>query len=331
MRAVGIKNGKGKADALFIEDGVLDPVLDKDKILVRIKAFGLNRMDTMQREGNYPALPHWGDILGVEFGGEVEQLGPDCTNQFKQGDRVFSLAYGGAYSEKICVSEKMLMHMPPNMSFEEAAGTPETYFTALQAVSLLGDMQPGKTALIHAGASGVGLSAIQIAKTLGASKVFATAGSDEKCEKCKSVGADVAINYRTTDFAEVVKKETDSRGVDLIVDMVGKDYWSKNISIAAIDCRISIVAMLSGGTVDGFELGQLLRKRIWLMGTTLRARDPAYQVNLRNTFVEKILPALKDGRAKTVIDKVYDWHDVAEAHKRMEGNVNAGKIICTVS
>lgn len=331
MRAIGIKSGKGDADALFIEDGVPDPKVEKDKILIRIKAFGLNRMDTMQREGNYPALPHWGNILGVEFGGEVEQLGPDCTGNFKKGDRVFSLAYGGAYSEKIAVSEKMLMHMPSNMSFEEAAGTPETYFTALQAVWQLGNMQPGKTALIHAGASGVGLSAIQVAKTLGASKVFVTAGSDEKCNMCKSVGADVAINYRTTDFANVVEKETNGKGVDLIVDMVGKDYWAKNVKCAAIDSRISIVAMLSGNKVDDFDLGMLLRKRIWLMGTTLRTRDASYQVDLRNTFVEKILPALKDGSAKTIVDKVYDWKDVAEAHKRMEANVNAGKIICTVS
>ena len=330
MKAVGIKNGKGDADALFIEDGIPDPTPKEGEVLVRIRAFGLNRMDTMQRQGNYPALPHWGNILGVEFAGEVEQLGQSCT-QFSKGDKVFSLAYGGCYAEKKCVSEKMLMRMPPNMSFEEAAGTPETYYTALQAVDLLGDMQPGKTALIHAGASGVGLSAIQIAKTLGASKVFATAGTDEKCQICKSVGADVAINYRTTDFAEVVDTETGGRGVDLIVDMVGRDYWSRNIQIAAIDCRIAIVAMLSGGKIEDFDLRQLLPKRIWVMGTTLRTRDAAYQINLRNRFVEKILPALSDGTAKTIVDKVFDWNDVSEAHKRMEANTNAGKIICTIS
>ena len=330
MKAVGIKDGKGDANALFIEDGIPDPTPKEGEVLVRIRAFGLNRMDTMQREGNYPALPHWGSILGVEFAGEVEQLGQGCTH-FSKGDRVFSLVYGAAYAEKKCVSEKMLMRMPPNMSFEEAAGTPETYFTALQAVDLLGDMQPGKTALIHAGASGVGLSAIQIAKTLGASKVFATAGTDEKCKICESVGADVAINYRNTDFAQVIEKETGGRGVDLIVDMVGRDYWSRNIQIAAVDCRMVIVALLSGSKIDNFDLRQLMPRRICLMTTTLRTREAAYQVNLRNTFVEKILPALSNGTAKTVVDKVFDWKDVSEAHKRMEANINAGKIICTTS
>ena len=301
MKAVGIKDGKGDANALFIEDGIPDPTPKEGEVLVRIRAFGLNRMDTMQREGNYPALPHWGDVLGVEFGGEVEQLGQGCT-QFSKGEKVFSLAYGGCYAEKKCVSEKMLMKMPDNMSFEEAAGTPETYFTALQAVYLLGDMQPGKTALIHAGASGVGLSAIQIAKTLGASKVFVTAGTDDKCQICKSVGADVAINYRTSDFAEVIDKETDGRGVDLIVDMVGRDYWNRNVKIAAVDSRIVIVALLSGSKLDDFDLKHIMPRRICLMTTTLRTRSSAYQVNLRNTFVEKILPALSNGSAKTIVD-----------------------------
>jgi NADPH:quinone reductase-like Zn-dependent oxidoreductase len=260
----------------------------------------------------------------------VEQLGPDCAGDFSKGDRVFSLAYGGAYAEKICVSEKMLMHMPPDLSFEEAAGTPETYYTALQAVDQLGEMRPGKTALIHAGASGVGLSAIQVAKTLGALKVFATAGTDEKCRMCESVGATVGINYRTTDFASVVEKETDERGVDLIVDMVGRDYWSRNVQVAAIDARIAIVALLSGGKFE-IDLRQLMGKRIWITTTTLRTREPDYQIDLRNTFVKKIMPAFKDGSAKTIVDKVYDWKDVSEAHKRMEANLNAGKIICTIS
>ena len=331
MKAVGIRNGKGDANALFIEDNVPDPIVEKDKILVRIKAFGLNRMDTMQREGNYPARPHWGDILGVEFGGTVEEIGPDCGNDFKVGDRVFSLVYGGAYAEKVSVSEKMLMHMPENLSFEEAAGTPETYYTALQAVDLLGDVQKGKTVLIHAGASGVGLSAIQIAKTLGASKVFATAGSDEKCKICESVGADVGINYKTTDFATVIEKETNGKGVDIIVDMVGRDYWARNIQIAGVDSRIVIVAMLSGGQIDDFNLRQLMGKRIGILTTTLRTREVDYQINLRNRFVERMLPALANGEAKTIVDKVYDWKNVSEAHKRMEANANAGKIICTIS
>lgn len=164
MRAVGVRNGKGNADALFIEDDVPDPQPVSDKIVVRIRAFGLNRMDINQREGRYPypIPPHWGNIIGVEYSGIVEALGPDCKQDFQAGEKVFGLAYGGAYAQKIAVSEKMLMRMPEKLSFEEAAGAPETYFTALQAVHLLGDLQPGKNVLVHAGASGVGLSAIQV-------------------------------------------------------------------------------------------------------------------------------------------------------------------------
>ena len=330
MRAISVRNGKGSADALFIEDGIPDPQLDKSNILVRIKAFGLNRMDLRQREDNYPysLLPQSGKIMGVEFSGVVEAHGPDCMSDFSEGERVFGLAYGGAYAEKICVSENMLLHMPENLSFEEAAGVPETFFTAVQAVHLVGDMQPGQNVLIHAGASGVGQSAIQIARLGGAAEIFITAGTDDKCELCRSLGANVAVNYRTTDFAEVVKQKTGGRGVDLVIDLVGKDYWHKNMQVAAMDSRMVVVAAMSGSKIEDFNLRDLMNKRIWLMTTTLRTRDTSYQEKLRDTFVEKIMPHLANGRAKVVVDKVYPWTKVSDAHKRMESNANAGKIIC---
>jgi putative PIG3 family NAD(P)H quinone oxidoreductase len=329
MRAVRVQDGAGNADALYIDNNVQEPQAVDNRILVRVKAFGLNRMDTMQREGRYNR-PEWGDILGVEFSGIVEKLGPDCSADFKIGDQVFSLAYGGAYAEKICVSEKMLMHMPSNLTFEEAAGAPETIFTALQAIHLVGAMQPGANVLIHAGASGVGMSAIQLAKVGGASKVFATAGSDEKTEMCRSVGADFAINYRTTDFAKVVEEAVGANGVDLIVDMVGRDYWDRNVRLAAMDSRIVVVATLSGSVIEGFDLRDLMSKRIYIMTTTLRTRSAAYQIQLRDYFVEKVMPHLSTGKVKTIVDAVYPWTRVAEAHKRMESNINSGKIICTI-
>jgi NADPH:quinone reductase-like Zn-dependent oxidoreductase len=242
----------------------------------------------------------------------------------------------------------MLMHLPPTLSFEEAAGIPEvgyvtptafvfirligqTSFTAIQAVHLVGNLQPGQSVLIHAGASGVGQSAIQIAKVGGASKIFTTAGSDEKCELCRSLGADFAVNYRSgEDFSEVVKRETNGRGVDLIVDLVGRDYFHRNMASAAMDSRMVLVAALSGSKVDDFDLRALLNKRIWLMATTLRTRAADYQGQLRDLFCEKILPHIESGEVKTTVDKVFSWTHVSDAHKRLESNVNAGKIICLV-
>jgi NADPH:quinone reductase-like Zn-dependent oxidoreductase len=207
----------------------------------------------------------------------------------------------------------------------------QTFFTAIQAIHLVGGLQPGQNVLIHAGASGVGQSAIQLAKVHGANKIFATAGSDEKCKLCKDLGADFAINYRSSeDFAKVVARETNGRGVDLIVDMVGAAYWAQNIESAGLDARIVIIASLSGSKIPDFDLSQLQRRRIGLLTTTLRSRDPDYQLTVRNFFHDNVLPHLVTGKIKTTIDKVYSWKDIVDAHKRMEASTNAGKIICQV-
>ncbi|KAL4898145.1 putative quinone oxidoreductase [Aspergillus ambiguus] len=335
MKAVGIKNGKGSADDFFIED-VPDPVANGDHILVRIHSFGLNRMDIMQREDRYPypLLPESGKILGVEFSGIVEAKGPDCKSDFQIGQRCFGLAYGGAYAEKISVSESMLMHMPDGVSFETAAGFPETYFTAVQAIHLIGDLQPGQSVLIHAGSSGVGQAAIQVARCGGASQIFVTAGSDTKCELCKSLGADFAINYRTcgkNDFAEVIRQETGGKGVNLIIDLVGQSYWHRTTAAAAMDSRIVIVAAMSGAIIEKFSLRDLMNKRIWLMTTTLRTRPAEYQRKLRDVVVEKALPYFSRGEMKVTVDEVFPWGEVGNAHKKMESNNHAGKIICNVS
>lgn len=238
--------------------------LSLDITMLTLKA--QNRMDIMQREDRYPypLLPESGKIMGVEFSGVVDAIGPQCQRDFKSGDEVFGLAYGGAYAQKIAVCEKMLMHKPSNLSFEEAAGIPETFFTAIQAVHLVGNLQPGQTVLIHAGASGVGQSAIQVAKLGKAAQIFTTAGTNEKCELCKSLGATIAINYKEKDFAEVISSATDGRGVDLIIDLVGRDYWDRNTATAAMDSRIVLVAALSGSHVEKFDLRALLNKRLWV-------------------------------------------------------------------
>lgn len=198
----------------------------------------------------------------------------------------------------------------------------------MQAVHLVGQLKKGQSVLVHAGASGVGLAAIQVARMGGASKVFATAGTDEKCEICRQSGADIAVNYRKDDFAEVLKNETDG-GINIIVDMVGRDYWHRNTALAALEGKIVIVANLSGSKVDDFDLRPFIGKRLSVQGTTLRNRTPEYQNNLRDSFVEKCMPHF-DGLMKIQIDKVFPWTQVIEAHKRMESNVNAGKIICTI-
>ncbi|KFY45748.1 hypothetical protein V494_00794 [Pseudogymnoascus sp. VKM F-4513 (FW-928)] len=332
MRAIGIKNGRGNADAFFIDDNVPDPIASSGRILVAIKAFGLNRMDIMQREDKYPypLLPESGKILGVEFSGLVEEVGPNCTSNFKVGDKVFGLAYGGAYAQKISVSEKMIMHIPDTMSFETAAGVPETYFTAIQAIHLVGGLEPGQSVLIHAGASGVGQAAIQVAKLGGASKVIVTAGTDAKCDLCRSLGADVAVNYRTEKFADVVERETAGAGINLIIDLVGQSYWHANTASAAKEGKIVLVAAMSGSIIEGFDLRALLNKRLWVLATTLRTRDSTYQGKLRDKFVEVALENLKAGRMQITVDKVFPWSEISEAHKRMEANTNAGKLICVV-
>ncbi|KFY69255.1 hypothetical protein V496_00389 [Pseudogymnoascus sp. VKM F-4515 (FW-2607)] len=332
MKAIGIKNGRGNADAFFIEDNVPDPIASSGRILVAIKAFGLNRMDIMQREDKYPypLLPESGKILGVEFSGLVEKVGPNCTSNFKVGNKVFGLAYGGAYAEKISVSETMIMHIPDTMSFETAAGIPETYFTAIQAIHLVGGLEPGQSVLVHAGASGVGQAAIQVAKLGGASKVIVTAGTDAKCDLCRSLGADVAINYHTENFADVVERETGGAGINLIIDLVGQNYWHANTASAAKEGKIVLVAAMSGSIIDSFDLRALLNKRLWVLATTLRTRDSTYQGKLRDKFVDVALDNLRTGRMRITVDKVFPWGNIAEAHKRMEANTNAGKLICVV-
>ncbi|KAJ4370047.1 hypothetical protein N0V83_005811 [Neocucurbitaria cava] len=216
-----------------------------------------------------------------------------------------------------------------SLPWTEAAGIPETYFTAIQALHLVGQLQKGETVLIHAGASGVGQAAIQIAKYGGASKIITTAGTDEKCKLCKDLGADVAVNYRNENFQDVVEKELGGKGVNLIIDLVGQNYWHQNTACAAMEARIVLVAAMSGSMIEGFNLRALLNKRLWVLATTLRTRDADYQGKLRDKFVEVAMEHLSERRMRVTVDKVYDWKEVGQAHKRMEANVNAGKIICT--
>lgn len=328
-----IKGGKGPISALFVNPDTPKPNPSAGQALVRIRAFGLNRMDLIQREGHYPLPPQAGPILGVEFSGTIASFGgAENHGDFSQGDEVFGLAYGGAYAEYIAVSTKMLLPKPAALSWEVAAGIPETWITATQALFFVSGIESlkGKNVLWHAGASGVSIAGIQLSKRAGAAKVFATAGSKEKCEFIeKELGADKAFNYRDEDWSNGILDATDGHGVDLIVDFIAGDYVQKNLDCAAREGHIVQLGAMGGAVLKEVNVAQLLYKRIRWEGSTLRARDTEYQGRLRDKL-EEYEPEFVDGNLKVYVDKVFKMDEIQEAHALMEKNVSRGKIICTV-
>jgi putative PIG3 family NAD(P)H quinone oxidoreductase len=301
--------------------------------VVRIKAFGLNRMDLLQREGQYPVPPQAPKTLGVEFSGVIDTVASQGSRDFKAGDEVFGLAYGGAYAEYIAVSTYMLVHKPRSLSWEEAAGIPEAWFTATQALYLVGEFAKGKSVLWHAGASAVSIAGIQLALGDGASAVYATAGSKEKCEfVVKELGATKAFNYRDQNWSREILKATDGKGVDLIIDFVGATYFQGNLDAAARDGRIVNLGFLGGTKLpEGTDLGAFIRKRLRFEGSSLRSRDEKYQGHLRDMLVEHALPKFEKREYKLFVEKVFPWEQVRQAHELMETNQTKGKIICTIA
>lgn len=245
-------------------------------------------MDLLQREGMYPVPPQAPKTLGVEFSGVIEELASESESGFKKGDAVFGLAYGGAYAEYIAVSTHMLVHKPDELSWEECAGIPETWITALQAMYMVAEYKPGQSILWHAGASSVSIAGIQLSKADGAGKIFATARQDEKCRFCEEkLGATKAFNTTTQDWAEEIMKATDGKGVDIIVDFIGGDYFGDNLNVAAKDARIVNLAVMGGmKTKGGEDLSNFVRKRVRFEGSSLRSRDEKYQGKLRDQMVE---------------------------------------------
>ncbi|KAI1107137.1 quinone oxidoreductase putative [Jackrogersella minutella] len=330
MNAVDIKGGKGPATSLFINSQTPKSEPKEGEALVRIKAFGLNRMDLIQREGRYPLPPQAPATLGVEFSGIIESLGSGSHGDFQVGNPVFGLAYGGAYAEFIAVSSKMLLHKPDSFTWEMAAGIPETWITATQALHLVGEFAPGKTVLWHAGASGVSIAGIQLSHDSGASAVYATAGTDEKCRFIeRELGATKAFNYKTQDWANEILEATGGKGVDLIVDFIGASYFQKNLVVAARDARWVALGMMGGTKLNGVDYSMLLYKRVRLEGSTLRSRDADYQGHLRDKLAEYI-PHFESGKLRVLIDTVLPMDDIIKAHQLLEENKTTGKIICTV-
>jgi len=336
MRAIDIKNGKGPIENMFINSSVPVPQISSTQALVKVKAFGLNRMDLLQREGLYPLPPQAPETMGVEFSGTIEELAAGSERDFKKGDEVFGLAYGGAYAEYIAVSTHMLVKKPQELSWEEAAGIPETWITATQAMYLIGHFKPGKSILWHAGASSVSISGIQLSLGDKASAVYATARSDEKTSFCTSeLGATAAFNSTKTDWAEEVLKATDGKGVDIIVDFIGPEAFAANLRAIAKDGIIVNLATLSGPKLkpefEQPDMTLFFRKRARFEGSGLRSRDEEYQGKLRDQLVEHALPKFKDGSFKVFVEKVFPWEKIQDAHGQMARNETKGKLICTIS
>jgi tumor protein p53-inducible protein 3 len=326
MKAVIVKQ-PGGVDQLALAE-VPTPEPRQGELLVRVRAAALNRADILQREGNYPPPPGASEILGLDMAGVVERAGRGCKG-YQEGDRVFGLLPGGGYAQFAVIPEDMAMPIPGHFNFEQAAAVPEVFLTAFQTLFWIGGLQEEETVLIHAGGSGVGTAAIQLARETGAT-VLTTTGTDEKCERCRGLGALRAINYRTEDFAAAVLEQTQGAGVDLILDFVAAPYWEKNVSVLRTDGRMVLISLMGGSIAERVDLGQIQKRRLQITGTTLRGRPAEYKIRLTQEFSEFGLKRLAEGRLKPVIDGIFPWEQVADAHARMEANLNVGKIVLTV-
>ncbi|XP_068754762.1 quinone oxidoreductase PIG3-like [Montipora capricornis] len=310
-------------------DTVDKPVAEKTKVLIRTHFTALNRADTLQRRGLYPPQPGESDILGLEVSGVIEDVGEDCVGKWKKGDGVMALLGGGGYAEYVAVDEGLVMHLPDSCKLSDSAAIPENWLTAYQLLHSLGKVQSGEVVLIHAGGSGVGTALIQLSCLAGA-RAFVTAGSEEKIKKAESLGARGGFNYKTGDFSSWVESVSEGQGANVILDCVGSSFWEQNIKSLAIDGRWIVYGLLGGGNVTGNLLGNVLRKRASIIGTTLKSRSLAYKKELVKGFIENVIPYFANGTLKTVVDSVIPMEEIQRAHKRMESNENIGKIIIQV-
>ena len=304
-----------------------DPVAGTGEVLIRVAASGVNRPDVLQRKGAYPPPAGASDLPGLEVSGTI--VGGDTSAMaaagFKLGDRVCALVAGGGYASLCVAPVGQCLPAPAGLTDVEAASLPETFFTVWSNVFDRARLQPGETLLVQGGTSGIGVTAIQLAKAAGAT-VIVTAGSDEKCAACVALGADHAINYRTHDFAAEVKRLTEGKGADVILDMVAGDYVAREVNCLAEDGRIVIIAV-QGGVQSGFDAGLVLRRRLTITGSTLRPRPVAFKAQIARALRENVWPWIEAGRVRPVIYKTFEAADAAQAHALMESNQHVGKIV----
>ncbi len=304
-----------------------DPQAKAGEVLIKVAAAGVNRPDVLQRKGNYPVPPGASDIPGLEIAGTITALGQDVSG-WKVGDAVCALVAGGGYAELCTAPAAQCLPLPKGLSMIEAASLPETCFTVWSNVFDRARLAPGETLLVQGGSSGIGVTAIQMAKAFGHT-VFATAGSEDKCQACVRLGADRAVNYKTEDFGAVLKEATGGKGVDVILDMVGGDYVDRELKLLADDGRIVLIAFL-GGMKSTVSLNEILRRRLVLTGSTLRPRPIAFKGEIARNLREKVWPKIESGAFKPEIFKTFALADAAQAHALMESSQHIGKIVLTV-
>ena len=325
MTAISIRT-PGPPEVLVPEERAV-PQPGEGEILVKVAAAGVNRPDVMQRMGQYPPPKGATDIPGLELAGEVVALGPGAT-RWKVGDTLTALVVGGGYAEYCAVPEPQALPIPAGLSMAEAAAMPETFFTVWHNVFERGALTAGETILVHGGSSGIGTVAIMLAKAFGA-RVFATAGSPEKCAACRRLGADLAINYRNEDFVAAAKAATADKGVDVILDMVGGDYIERNYDVAAVEGRILQIAFLRGHSAK-VDFRPMLAKRLHHTGSGLRPRSVADKGRMARAIEDKVWPLVAAGRVRPVIDSTFPLAQAAAAHARLESGQHIGKIVLTL-
>lgn len=303
------------------------PAPAQHQVLIQVAAAGVNRPDLLQRQGAYPPPPGASPILGLEVAGTIVEMGDEVKN-FRAGDAVCALVTGGGYAEYCLASASCCLPIPDGFSLTEAAALPETFFTVWSNVFERGRLAPGETLLVHGGGSGIGTTAIQLAKAFG-NKVYVTAGSADKCQRCLALGADAAIDYRQQDFVESIHHLTEGKGVDVILDMIGGDYFPRNLKCLATDGRLLQIA-IQNGMKNEINLWAIMAKRLTVTGSTLRARDDAFKANIARQLRDKVWPLLEAGKIRPVIDSIFPLADAEHAHARMASNQHFGKIILEI-
>jgi tumor protein p53-inducible protein 3 len=324
MKAIVVKE-PGRPEDLVLE-GVPDPELAADGLLVDVHAAALNRADLLQRRGLYPPPKGETEILGLECAGTVAEVGAQ-VDSFRIGDRVMALLPGGGYAERVAIPAAMAIPIPERLSFVEAAAIPEAFLTAREALFTLGHATQGSFVLVHASAGGIGSAAVQLAREAGA-HVIATAGSDAKLERVRALGAQTLVNYHQTDFAEAVLAATSKHGADVVLDFIGGSYWEKHARCLAIGGRAVVIGVLGGMTAE-VNFAHLLRKRLQILGLVMRSRPIEDKVAITQSFIAESLPLFERGVLAPVIDRVFPLSEAGAAHAYMETNQNVGKIVLT--
>jgi len=323
MRYVHLKE-PGGAEQLSISRMPI-PSPGEGDVLIQVMAAGINRPDLMQRQGHYPPPPGASPIMGLEVAGKVVEIGPNVNN-LAVGDLVTALTNGGGYAEYCIAPQGQCLPWPNHFNAVQAAALPETFFTVWANLFEHGRLQAGERVLIHGGTSGIGVAAVQMAHAFGA-EVYATAGSDAKCQACLALGATHAINYKNEDFVESILRATYNKGVDVVIDIVGADYFMRNLKCLSMDGRLVQVATQSGSKVDGFELFRVMQKRLVITGSTLRPRSSIEKGKLATSLKTRVWPLLNSGQLRPVIDKVFNFNDVADAHRYLEAGQHIGKVM----